>query len=152
MRSTIRILPFAVLPLVLNAAPVVGQELSRVAAVERVQGLQQQQCRVQARVRGLGELQGPEREEAIRQLRETKDRIHEEIRVLEAQLDANADLRSGAEALRAARLLEKIAYTRGTIEEWKDGSENTIEWVIQQDLATVGGALSSEVTPLSCPA
>jgi hypothetical protein len=129
-----------------------AQAISPALAAERVQVLQLEQCQVQRDVRAMPRDRGPAREDAIRALRETKDRMHAQLVGLEAGMDASPELQAAFDAIRESRLTEKLLFSRGTIEQWDDGSELRVESIIQQDLARVRGELAPGAAPVQCAA
>lgn len=145
---TVRVLLHATLPLFI-AAPVAAQELTATQGARRIEALQLQQCLVQQEVRGLRSA-GADRDQAIAVLRDTKNRMHAELSALEAEMGMTPTLQVASDALRDLRLAEKILYTQGTIEHWDDGSERTIEAVIQGDLAAVRATLLPTASPVTC--
>ena len=131
-------------------ASLTAQTLSSAIAAERLQVLQLEQCQVQRDVRAMPSAGGPEREDAIRVLREIKDRMHAELLGLEARMDASPALQVASDAIRESRLKEKLLFSRGTVEQWDDGSELRIESIIQQDLAQIRTQLAPGAAPVQC--
>jgi beta-lactamase regulating signal transducer with metallopeptidase domain len=129
-----------------------AQEITRTLALQRLEAMQLQQCRVQSEVYDLSSTMSPARALAVRSLQEMKDRMHAALVELERQMDQNADLRAASNLVRETRLEEKLLYSRGTVEQWHDGSENTMELGIHLDLAAVRLVLSPNATPIQCPA
>lgn len=141
---------FAFLGLVVLAASLTAQELARSVAAQRIELLQVQQCLVQMDVAVLPRTSGPERDQALQTLRETKNRMHEQLVALEGQLGVAQELEPAASRLRESRLAEKLIFSRGTIEQWDDGSVRRLEAIIQQDLAAVRRELAPGARPVEC--
>jgi hypothetical protein len=127
-----------------------AQELTRSVAAQRVELLQVQQCLVQLDVATIPEAPSPDRDEAVQILRETKNRMYEQLVVLERQLSLVQELAPTADAMRESRLIERLLYTRGTVEDWTDGSELRIEALIQRDLADLRRELAPDARPVEC--
>lgn len=114
-------------------------------ALRRVDELQRQQREVQGDVRELP-ASGPDRRDAIDQLRERKNQMTEAVSQLEQDLDRAASsaqaenpqaarrLQEGANQIRENSLKEKLQYSRGTIEQWDPQSALTLELGIEGDL------------------
>jgi hypothetical protein len=131
-------------------ASLIAQTISADLAAERVQVLQLEQCQVQRDVRAMRRAGGPEPQEAIRVLQETKERMHAQLLGLGARMDASPALQTASEVIRESRLEEKLLFSLGTVEQWADGSELRIEAMIQEDLAQIRSRLAPGAAPVQC--
>lgn len=151
VRLSLREMLFAALGVVLAASSLGAQELTLSSSIAHVDALRAQQCQVQAAVRTMPRATGPERDAVLRELDDTKNYMYAEITALETLLDSTPETQNAADVIRASRLKEKLQFSRGTIEQWQDGSENRLESVIQEDLGTLRNELAPAPRTVECP-
>ena len=147
----LRAILLLVLSVVLLPDSLSAQQITRSDAAQRVAALQTQQCEVQASVRLLTRTAGPELDASIQRLLATKGAMLVELSSLEAQLRVSEELQGVVETMQSSRLVDRLTYSRGTIEQWRDGSENRIEALIQANLTELGRALVPTASAPQCP-
>jgi hypothetical protein len=151
VRVSVREVSFATLAIALAVSSLGAQELTLSGSLAHVDALRAQQCQVQAAVRTMPRAAGPERDAVLQELLDTKNHMYADITALETLLDSTPGTQDAADVIRASKLKEKLEFSRGTIEQWQDGSENQMEWVIQQDLGTLRNELDPAPSALECP-
>ena len=138
-----------------EAAP---QALTAEAASRSLEELQWRQCELIRDIREALSFSAPASDDEITALRERKDRLHEDIVRLEAELDgaartttASPVLAQAADRIRASQLEEAVLYSRGTLDQWDFGSIERLEQLILDRLQAVRDELGQPGNPVTCP-